>query len=139
MYLCSTFQWLWRAVGENLNNYTGFPRLIGECGGKNYHFVHPSAEVESVVASSIRSAFEYSGQKCSACSRMYVPESLWPKVKEGLIETQKTLKVGNVEETDTFMSAVIDRKSFDRCKSYIEHAKAGPNTTVIAGGNCDDR
>ena len=126
-------------MGENLNNYTGFPRLIGECGGKNYHFVHPSAEVESVVASSIRSAFEYSGQKCSACSRMYVPESLWPKVKEGLIETQKTLKVGNVEETDTFMSAVIDRKSFDRCKSYIEHAKAGPNTTVIAGGNCDDR
>jgi 1-pyrroline-5-carboxylate dehydrogenase len=65
----STFQWLWKAVGQNLDNYTGFPKLIGECGGKNYHFVHPSADIESVVSSTIRSAFEYQGQKCSAVSR----------------------------------------------------------------------
>ncbi|CAB4065440.1 E1.2.1.88 [Lepeophtheirus salmonis] len=120
-----TFQWLWKAVGENISNYTGFPKLVGECGGKNYHFVHPSAEVETVVKSTIRSAFEYQGQKCSACSRVYAPKSLWPKIKEGLIETQKSLKVGDVQEFDTFMSAVIDRKSFDRNKSYIDHAKSG--------------
>ena len=75
-----TFQWLWKAVGQNLHNYTGFPKLIGECGGKNYHFVHPSAHVDAVVAGTIRSAFEFQGQKCSACSRVYVPESLWPQV-----------------------------------------------------------
>eukprot|EP00095_Tigriopus_kingsejongensis_P010374 snap_masked-scaffold251_size238241-processed-gene-1.3 protein:Tk10374 transcript:snap_masked-scaffold251_size238241-processed-gene-1.3-mRNA-1 annotation:"delta-1-pyrroline-5-carboxylate mitochondrial" len=133
-----TFQWLWKAVGENLTKYSGFPKLIGECGGKNYHFVHPSAEVESVVSSSIRSAFEYQGQKCSACSRMYVPESLWPEVKEGLLETRKSLKQGSVTDFDVFMSAVIDKKSFDRCKKYIDDAKAGPNTTILGGGNCDE-
>ena len=79
-YICSTFQWLWKAVGENLSKYSGFPKLIGECGGKNYHFVHPSADVESVVNGTVRSAFEYQGQKCSACSRMYVAESIWPQV-----------------------------------------------------------
>jgi len=133
-----TFQWLWKAVGENLQNYSGFPKLIGECGGKNYHFVHPTAEVDTVVASTIRSAFEYQGQKCSACSRIYAPESLWPQIKEGLIATQKTLKMGSVNDADTFMSAVIDRKSFDRVSGYIAHAKASPNCTVIAGGNVDD-
>merc|ERR1719471_2502196 len=133
-----TFQWLWKAVGQNLDNYTGFPKLIGECGGKNYHFVHPTADVDSVVTSSTRSAFEYQGQKCSACSRMYVPESLWPKVKEGLAETQKSLKVGTPLEFDTFMSAVIDGKSFARIKSYIDHAKSGPNTKIVAGGTYDD-
>jgi len=133
-----TFQWLWQAVGQNLNTYTGFPKLIGECGGKNYHFVHASADVESVVKSTIRSAFEYQGQKCSACSRMYVPESLWPQVKEGLAEVQKTLKVGDVQEFDTFMSAVIDKKAFDRISGYIKHAKSGPNTKIVAGGDFDE-
>jgi Aldehyde dehydrogenase family len=78
--LCSTFNRLWAQVGKNINSYKNFPRLIGECGGKNFHFIHPTADVTSVVNGSIRSAFEYCGQKCSACSRMYVPESLWPKV-----------------------------------------------------------
>jgi len=133
-----TFQWLWKAVGENLSNYTGFPRMVGECGGKNYHFVHPTADVKSVVASSIRSAFEYQGQKCSACSRIYVPESLWGEVKEGLVETQKSLKMGPATEADSFMSAVIDRKAFDRISGYIEHAKASPNCSIVAGGGYDD-
>jgi len=133
-----TFQWLWQAVGQNLHNYTGFPKLIGECGGKNYHFVHPSADPDSVVAGTIRSGFEYQGQKCSACSRMYVPESLWPKIKESLVEKQKTLKMGDVEEFGNFMSAVIDQKSFDRVSGYIKHAKSSPNTTIVAGGNFDD-
>jgi len=133
-----TFQWLWKAVGENLDRYTGFPKLIGECGGKNYHFVHPSAETPSVVTGTIRSAFEYQGQKCSAVSRLYVPESKWPEIKEGLIEAHKTLKVGPVTEFDVFMSAVIDRKSFDRITGYIEHAKSSPNTEIVAGGGYDD-
>jgi len=133
-----TFQWLWKAVGENLENFSGFPKLIGECGGKNYHFVHPTAEVKSVVASTVRSAFEYQGQKCSACSRMYVPESLWGEVKEGLVETQRSLKMGPVTETDSFMSAVIDRKAFDRVSGYIEHAKSSPNCSIVAGGGYDD-
>lgn len=75
-----TFNRLWTQVGKNINSYVNFPRLIGECGGKNYHFVHPSADVTSVVTGTIRSSFEYCGQKCSACSRLYVPQSLWPKV-----------------------------------------------------------
>jgi len=133
-----TFQWLWQAVGQNLHNYTGFPKLIGECGGKNYHFVHPSAHVDSVVAGTIRSAFEFQGQKCSACSRVYVPESLWPQIKESLIEKQKTLKMGDVENYENFMSAVIDKKSFDRISGYIDHAKSSPNTSIVAGGNYDE-
>jgi len=133
-----TFQWLWKAVGENLQNYSGFPKLIGECGGKNYHFVHPTAEVETVVASTIRSAFEYSGQKCSACSRVYAPESLWPQIKEGLIEIQKGLKIGSATDADSFTSAVIDKKSFDRVSGYIKHAKSSPNCSIVAGGGFDE-
>lgn len=75
-----TFARLWRQVGENVSKYINFPRLLGECGGKNYHFVHPSADVDTAAASTIRSAFEFCGQKCSACSRAYIPESLWPTV-----------------------------------------------------------
>merc|ERR1711981_1033987 len=133
-----TFQWLWKAVGENLSKYSGFPKLIGECGGKNYHFVHPSADVESVVNGTVRSAFEYQGQKCSACSRMYVAESIWPQVKEGLVEVQKTLKMGDVSDFGNFMSAVIDQRAFDRISGYLKDAKSGPNTKIVVGGNFDD-
>lgn len=80
-YIYRTFARLWRQVGENVSKYVNFPRLIGECGGKNYHFVHPTADVDTVATSTIRSAFEYCGQKCSACSRAYIPESLWPTVR----------------------------------------------------------
>ncbi len=87
-----------------------FPRLVGECGGKNYHLVHPSANPTSVINGTIRSAFEYSGQKCSACSRVYVPASLWAEIKEGLVETQKKLKIASPLEFDSFSSTVIDDK-----------------------------
>lgn len=83
-FLNRTFARLWRQVGENVSKYINFPRLLGECGGKNYHFVHPSADVDTVAASTIRSAFEFCGQKCSACSRAYIPESLWPTVCNSL-------------------------------------------------------
>lgn len=133
-----TFQRLWAQVGENLPNMRNFPRLVGECGGKNYHLVHPSADVTSVVNGTIRSAFEYCGQKCSACSRAYFPESLWPEIKEKLLSVQKELKVGDVREPDSFMSAVIDAKAFKRITGYIEHAKASSKTSIIAGGKYDD-
>ena len=90
------------------------------------------------MASTIRSAFEYQGQKCSACSRVYVPESLWGEIKEGLVETQKSLKMGSATDADTFMSAVIDRKAFDRISGYIKHAKASPDCSIVAGGGYDD-
>ncbi|KAF5899184.1 delta-1-pyrroline-5-carboxylate dehydrogenase, mitochondrial, partial [Clarias magur] len=134
-----TFKRLWKQVAQNLDIYRNFPRVAGECGGKNFHFVHKSADIGSVVTGTIRSAFEYGGQKCSACSRMYVPDSLWPQIKQELLAVHKQIKVGDpVEDFGTFFSAVIDDKSFGRIKGWLEHAKSSPNLTVIAGGNCDD-
>lgn len=133
-----TFNRLWTQVGQNINKYKNFPRLIGECGGKNYHFVHPTADVQSVVNGTIRSAFEFCGQKCSACSRMYVPESLWGEIKKGLLEIRSKLKVGDVTNFSNFTSAVIDDKAFARIKSYIEHAKSSSNLEIIGGGEYDD-
>lgn len=133
-----TFNRLWSQVGANINSYKNYPKLIGECGGKNYHFVHPSADIESVVMGTIRSAFEYSGQKCSACSRMYVPTSLWPKIKQGLLDTRDKLKFGAVHNFNVFSSAVIDAAAFKRISGYIEHAKKSPNCEIIGGGGYDD-
>uniref|UniRef100_A0AAR2IGH5 Delta-1-pyrroline-5-carboxylate dehydrogenase, mitochondrial n=1 Tax=Pygocentrus nattereri TaxID=42514 RepID=A0AAR2IGH5_PYGNA len=135
-----TFKRLWKQVAQNLDIYRNFPRVAGECGGKNFHFVHKSADVHSVVTGTIRSAFEYGGQKCSACSRMYVPDSLWPQIKQDLLAIHKQIKLGDpVEDFGTFFSAVIDDKSFARIKGWLSHAKASPSLTVIAGGNCDDK
>ncbi|XP_054472842.1 delta-1-pyrroline-5-carboxylate dehydrogenase, mitochondrial [Anoplopoma fimbria] len=134
-----TFKRLWKQVAQNLDSYRNFPRVAGECGGKNFHFVHKSADVESVVKGTIRSAFEYGGQKCSACSRMYVPDSLWPQIRDQLLVIHRQLTVGNpVEDFSTYFSAVIDDKSFARIKKYLDHAKSSSSLKVIAGGNCDD-
>ncbi|XP_060925005.1 delta-1-pyrroline-5-carboxylate dehydrogenase, mitochondrial [Limanda limanda] len=134
-----TFKRLWRQVGQNLDTYKVFPRLAGECGGKNFHFVHGSADVQSVVTGTIRSAFEYGGQKCSACSRMYVAESVWPQIKQGLLDIHGDIRVGDpVEDFSSFFSAVIDDKSFSRIKRWLDHAKASASLKVIAGGRCDD-
>jgi len=116
----------------NLSLYKNFPKLVGECGGKNFHFVHPSADVQTVVHATIRSAFEYAGQKCSACSRIYVPESLWPQVKSGLVENMKQIKVGSPTDFSVFIGAVIDEKAFNRISGYIDHAKK--NLEIVQGG-----
>lgn len=135
-----TFKRLWKQVGENLDRYKTFPRIAGECGGKNFHFVHKSADIQSVVMGTIRSSFEYGGQKCSACSRMYVPDTLWPQIKQELLSVHKEITMGDpVEDLSTFFSAVIDDKSFGRIKKWLEHAKSSPNLKIIAGGNCDDK
>ncbi|XP_042370954.1 delta-1-pyrroline-5-carboxylate dehydrogenase, mitochondrial-like, partial [Plectropomus leopardus] len=134
-----TFKRLWKQVAQNLDTYRTFPRLAGECGGKNFHFVHKSADVDSVVKGTIRSAFEYGGQKCSACSRMYVPDSLWPQIRGQLLDIHRQVTVGDpVEDFNSFFSAVIDDKSFARIKKWLDHAKSSPGLKVIAGGNCDD-
>ncbi|XP_063291509.1 delta-1-pyrroline-5-carboxylate dehydrogenase, mitochondrial [Pelobates fuscus] len=135
-----TFKHLWKQVGENLDRYRTFPRLSGECGGKNFHFVHKSADIESTVNGAIRSAFEYGGQKCSACSRLYVPDSLWPEIKGRLLEEHRKIKVGNpAEDFSTFFSAVIDEKAFRRIQGWIKHAETSPDLTILAGGKCDDK
>uniref|UniRef100_A0A8C5PHF7 Multifunctional fusion protein n=1 Tax=Leptobrachium leishanense TaxID=445787 RepID=A0A8C5PHF7_9ANUR len=134
-----TFKRLWKQVAENLDRYRAFPRLSGECGGKNFHFVHRSADVESVVHGTIRSAFEYGGQKCSACSRLYVPDSLWPQIKARLLEEQRKIKVGSVNDFASFFSAVIDEKAFKRIQGWIKHAESSPSLHVLAGGKCDDK
>lgn len=133
-----TFNWIWNEVGKNLSNYRNYPRLIGECGGKNYHFVHPSADVQTVVPCTIRSAFEYCGQKCSACSRMYVPKSLYEPIKQGLQQEQAKLKIGDVNDFKMFAGAVIDDKAYARITGYIKHAKKNPKNEILAGGTFDD-
>ncbi|XP_076167716.1 delta-1-Pyrroline-5-carboxylate dehydrogenase 1 isoform X1 [Ptiloglossa arizonensis] len=133
-----TFNHLWAQVGQNLQKYKNYPKLIGECGGKNYHFVHASADVKSVVNGTIRSSFEFNGQKCSACSRMYVPESLWSKIKEGLLSIRDTLKIGDVRDFTMFTGAVIDATAFKRISGYIEYAKKSSNLEIIGGGKYDD-
>ncbi|XP_052514047.1 delta-1-pyrroline-5-carboxylate dehydrogenase, mitochondrial [Budorcas taxicolor] len=134
-----TFKHLWKQVAQNLDRFRTFPRLAGECGGKNFHFVHHSADVDSVVSGTLRSAFEYGGQKCSACSRLYAPRSLWPQIKGRLLEELSGIKVGNpAEDFGTFFSAVIDAKSFSRIRKWLEHARSSPSLTILAGGQCDD-
>lgn len=132
-----TFTRLWRQVGDNIQRYRNFPRLIGECGGKNFHFVHPSADAETVATATIRAAFEFSGQKCSACSRAYVPESLWPAIKSELIRLHANLRIGDVQDFTSFTSAVIDERAFKRIAGYIDHARAAKHTEIIAGGQYD--
>ena len=111
---------------------------MGETGGKDCIFAHPSADVEPLVAALVRGSFEFQGQKCSACSRAFIPASIWPQVKQGLKEKTAALKVGDVQEFDTFMAAVIDQASFQTCKGYIDRAAASPECEIVAGGTYDD-
>lgn len=133
-----TFNWIWNNVGKNLSNYINYPRLIGECGGKNFHFIHPSADIDTAVACTIRSAFEYCGQKCSACSRLYIPRSLHTPLMEGLLKERQKLKMGDVADFSVFMGAVIDEKAFSRIIGYIENAKKNPKNNILGGGKYDN-
>ncbi|CAI5442057.1 unnamed protein product [Caenorhabditis angaria] len=134
-----TFKTIWKNVADNLDKYVTFPKLIGECGGKNFHFVHPSAHIESVAAGTARSAWEYSGQKCSACSRVYAPKSIWPKILEKISEIHKQIKLGDVRDGSIFLSAVIDDKAFERIRGYIDYARTGADgAKIVLGGEYDD-
>ena len=134
----TTFNTLWRQIGNNLDNYKSYPRIVGETGGKNFHLVHPTADVEHAVNNTVRAAFEYQGQKCSACSRLYVPKSLWAEFKQKLCDKVSTIKVGQPDDMSTFMTAVIDGSAFKDHAGYIDAAKASPDCEIIAGGNYDN-
>ena len=125
---------VWKQVGENISKYRSYPRLVGETGGKDFVFAHPSADVEAVVTGITRAAFEYQGQKCSACSRAYIPKSLWPCVKERLLEEAAKLKVGDVTDFRTMLGAVIDQKAFDRISAAIDAARESTDAEVLCGG-----
>lgn len=134
----ATFNSMWRTIAGNLESYRSYPRIVGETGGKDFLFAHASADVDALVPAIIGGAFSYQGQKCSATSRVYIPESIWPKVKSGVLEQLGDLKVGDVEDFTNYMGAVIDQKSFDNIKSYIDYAAESSEAEIISGGKCDD-
>jgi len=132
------FNGMWETVASNVRKYRTYPRMVGETGGKDFAFVHESADLESTVTAIIRGAFEYQGQKCSATSRAYIPESLWPKIKDRLLSEMSSVKMGDVEDFTNFMSAVIDQAAFDSIKAYIDYARNSSEARIIYGGGCDD-
>lgn len=131
------FQTMWKTIGENIHKYKSYPRIVGETGGKDFVFVHPTAEKKTVVANLLRGAFEYQGQKCSAASRAYLPKSLADDILNALKEEVKTLKIGKTDDFTNFINAVIDEKSFDKLASYIDKAKNDADAEVIIGGTYD--
>jgi len=135
----ATFQHLWRTVGENIARYRNYPRLVGETGGKDFVIAHPSADQQSLAAILIRGAFEYQGQKCSAASRAYLPESLWTKTKDDFIAQVDTLTMGDVaSDLSLFMGAVIDERAFKKHAAAIDRARNTQKITILAGGSYDD-
>ena len=135
----AVFQGMWKKIGGNIDKYATYPRIVGETGGKDFLFVHESADVEAVSTALVRGAFEYQGQKCSAASRAYIPKSLWPKVKENMVGQLSEIRMGSPMDFTNFVSAVIDAAAYESIKEYIDYAKEHPDQAeIIAGGNCDD-
>jgi len=132
------FQTLWKQAAANLTSYAAYPRLVGETGGKDFVLAHASADVEALATGLVRGAFEYQGQKCSAASRAYVPDAIWPQVKERMLAMLAEIKVGDPADFRNFMGAVIDRKAFDKIKSYIDGAKRAPGVKILFGGGAND-
>ena len=133
----AVFQHMWSTVGQNIANYEGYPRLVGETGGKDFIVAHESADVDALAVAIVRGAFEYQGQKCSACSRAYVPEEMWPVLSEKIEKMVSSIKVGHVNDFTNFMGAVIDEKSFDKIAGYIEYARENEGGEVWLGGKYD--
>jgi 1-pyrroline-5-carboxylate dehydrogenase len=130
------FQSMWKTVGDRIAEYRGYPRLVGETGGKDFIVAHPSADPQELAVAMVRGAFEYQGQKCSAASRVYVPRSLWGDVRDRTVAMMRDLKVGDVRDFRNFMSAVIDRKAFEKIRGYIDFAKQ--HARIVQGGGCQD-
>ncbi len=131
------FKGIWAKIGENINNYNTYPRIVGETGGKDFIIAHKSANPQVVATALLRGAFEFQGQKCSAASRSYISSSLWPEVKERLVKDVKSIKMGSTGDLSNFMGAVIHEQSFDKLSEYIERAKKSDETEIIVGGGCD--
>ncbi len=132
------FSTIWLAVGSDIRKYQSYPRIVGETGGKDFVVAHESADVEALVTALVRGAFEYQGQKCSAASRAYIPDTIWPAVRDRLLDETATIKMGDVCDFSNFMCAVIDQAAFRTISGYIDYAKNNPNLEIIAGGGCDD-
>ncbi len=131
------FNKMWETIGKNMSNYRTYPRIVGETGGKDFVLVHKSANADVVATALLRGAFEFQGQKCSAASRAYLPSNIAEEVKAKLVEGVKSFKVGTVEDFTNFVNAVIDEKSFDKIKQYIDDAAKDPNASVLVGGDCN--
>ncbi|MCP4896410.1 MAG: L-glutamate gamma-semialdehyde dehydrogenase [bacterium] len=132
------FQNMWKTVGDTIANYKTYPRIVGETGGKDFVFAHPSSDVEALSTALVRGAFEYQGQKCSAASRAYIPKSLWPRVKDLVLEQIAEIKMGPPTDFRNFMNAVIDANAFSDHVGYIEYAKSSSDAEILCGGTYDD-
>ena len=134
----NVFKAMWKAVGNNIDNYKTYPRIVGETGGKDFCIAHESANIEILVTAMIRGAFEYQGQKCSAMSRAYIPNTIWSEVKDQYEKEVAKIKMGDPEDFSNFMNAVIDKPAFDSIKNYIDYASTSSEAEILTGGKCDD-
>jgi 1-pyrroline-5-carboxylate dehydrogenase len=132
------FSTIWRAIGNDIRKYRVYPRIVGETGGKDFIFLHASASLDAAIAATVRGAFEYQGQKCSAASRIYVPQSLWHKFKQRLLDEVATIRMGDVCDLHNFMGAIIDKSAFDTVVSYIQLARQDSGYEIVCGGNWDE-
>ncbi len=132
------FNSFWKTIGNNINNYKSYPRIVGETGGKDFIWAHPSANAHEVATAISRGAFEYQGQKCSAASRAYIPKSLWPEVKKRVIKDTKSFKMGSPDDPSNYINAVIDKKAFTKLSGYLDQAKKDADADIIIGGGYDD-
>jgi 1-pyrroline-5-carboxylate dehydrogenase len=135
----STLHRIWQAVGANIGSYRSYPRIVGETGGKGFVVAHSSSDVPTLITALVRGAFEYQGQKCSAASRAYIPDNLWPAIRDGLLAELNTVKTGDVSDFTNFMGAVIDAGAFNNIVSYIALAASSSEAEILAGGDYDDR
>lgn len=133
------FHSLWKTVGERMATYRSYPRLVGETGGKDFVVAHASADPEALAVGLVRGAYEYQGQKCSAASRAYIPDSLWPEVRDRMVAMIVDIRMGDVADFRNFMGAVIDARAFARIKGYLDRARTDAGVKIIAGGGADDR
>ena len=134
----AVFQMLWRRVGENIASYRGYPRIVGETGGKDFVVAHPSADLDVLRTALVRGAFEFQGQKCSAASRAYIPRSVWGRLRDDLVGVTESLPMGDVTDFSNFMGAVIDRKSFSKLSGVLDRVDDDPALSIVAGGQADD-
>jgi 1-pyrroline-5-carboxylate dehydrogenase len=132
------FRSLWKTIGNNIDKYKSYPRIVGETGGKDFIVAHPSSNAAEVATAISRGAFEFQGQKCSAASRAYIPQSLWAEVKQRVVADVKSFKMGSPIDFTNFVNAVIDRRAFDKIKGYIDYVKTQSDAEIVAGGNYDD-
>ncbi|MEM9341265.1 MAG: aldehyde dehydrogenase family protein, partial [Bacteroidota bacterium] len=129
------FKTLWKTIGENLDTYKTYPRIVGETGGKDFVIAHKSADAKEVATGLVRGAFEFQGQKCSAASRAYIPSNLWADIKRYMVEDLESMKMGSPEDFGNFINAVIDKRAFEKITGYIDQAKRDDEVELIAGGN----